>query len=371
MNFKPFTLEQFLSENEQHVDYNFSESGVHPVSLGELLDLAGLELEALRPVLLNYPEVNGEVALRERIAALYPGASPDNVLVSVGASEANLLAATTLLSPGDEILAFRPTYLQFGGMAFNMGVEIRHIELIEEQGWRLNLDQLVDSITARTRVISVVNPNNPTGSILRKEEIQALIRAAERVGAWILADEVYAGTEHKRADATETLYGKYDRIIAVNSMSKAYGLPGLRLGWMVGPKETIQALWRRHEYAVVSTTMLSNTLARIALDLRPELLERTRSLIKTGFSTLGSSLEIHPDIFDTIEPEASALSFVRYRLPINSSELAARLRREKSVLMVPGDCFGMDHHLRISSALPLPYLKSGLSRFNELISEII
>lgn len=371
MKFQPFVLEQFLSENEQDVAYNYSESGVHPVSLGALMELAGLGFSDLEPVALNYPEVNGALRLREQIAALYPGATAENVLVTVGASEANLLAATTLLSPGDEVLALRPTYLQFGGMADNIGVRVRHLNLIEEEGWRIDLGQLADSVNARTRVISIVNPNNPTGSILNETEIAALIRAADGVGAWILADEVYAGTEHNAAPETATLYGRYDRIIAVNSMSKAYGLPGLRVGWMVGPEETIQALWRRHEYAVVSTTMLSNILAKAALDVRPKLIARTRSLIQTGFATLNKYLKVHPGVFDMAPPSASALSFVRYNLPVNSTEFAARLRQAQSVLMVPGDSFGMDHHLRISSALPLPYLEAGLTRFNDQVASYL
>lgn len=370
--FKPFALEQFLSDYEQTVQYNYSESGVHPVGFGELMALAGMQLDELEHVPLNYPEVNGEHALRIQIARLYPNASPENVLVTVGASEANLLAATTLLSPGDEILALRPTYLQFGGMAHNMGVSVRSIELDEARGWRLNLDQLGEFVTTKTRVISIVNPNNPTGSILNEQEIQALIDAAERVGAWILADEVYAGTEHNQAPITKTIYGRYDRVIAVNSLSKAYGLPGLRIGWMVGPEKTIQDLWRRHEYAVVSTTMLSNKLAGVALSeaVRPKLINRTRSLIQTGFSTLEAHLNVHTGAFSMAPPKASALSFVRYHLPINSTKLAERLMQEKDVLMVPGDCFGMDHHLRISSALPLSYLETGFSRLNELVETL-
>ena len=371
--FQPFALEQFLSENEQSVSYNYSESGVHPATLGELLELAGQDAEALQDLLLNYPEVNGEHTLRERIAALYPDAEPENVLVTVGASEANLLAATTLLGPGDEALAFRPTYLQFGGIARNIGVHVKLVDLLEDSGWRLNIDQLSELVTERTRVISIVNPNNPTGSILSESEIEALIAAAERVGAWILADEVYAGTEHDQAAGTKTLYGRYDKLIAVNSLSKAYGLPGLRCGWMVGPVDIIEALWRRHEYAVVSGTMLSNKLATWALEpqVRLKLIDRTRSLIQTGFETLNKYLQVHPGIFTMAPPRASALSFVRYTLPINSTRFAERLQREQSVLMVPGDCFGMDNHLRISSALPLPYLEAGLSRFNTLVAELM
>ncbi len=373
MVFLPFELEQFLSAYEQTVEYNYSESGVHPVAFGELLALAGKSMDSLSDVPLNYPEVNGDIELRERIAALYPGAGPENVLVTIGASEANLLAATTLLQPGDEVIALRPTYLQFGGMALNMGVRVRTVDLIEEEGWRLNLDQLDQLVTPETQVVSIVTPNNPTGSILDEHEIQKIIAAAAQADAWILADEVYAGTEQNEESPTATLFGRYKKVIAVNSLSKAYGLPGLRCGWMVAPEEIIEALWRRHEYAVVSATMLSNKLAAWALapDVRPKLISRTRSLIKNGFTTLEKYLNVHPGVFSLVPPKASALSFVKYDLPVGSSQFVEQLRQKKNVLMIPGDCFGLDHHLRISSALPLPYLETGLSRLNELVHDYI
>ena len=210
---------------------------MHPVLLRELLDLAGGGMDALLDTPLNYPEVNGDQALRERIAALYEGAGPENVLVTVGASEANYLLANTLLEPGDELAVMRPTYVQVEGAARNRGTVVRTFALDEERGWALDTDALDAAINERTKVVAVVNPNNPTGKILTEAEMDAIVRAAERVGAWLIADEVYGGAERERNDETPSFFGRYDKVIGVNSLSKAYGLPGLRLGWIVAPEE--------------------------------------------------------------------------------------------------------------------------------------
>jgi len=356
MSFEPFALEQMLSEWEQTVEYNYSESGVHPATLGEFLEMAGMGADALTDTPLDYPEVNGDTALRERIAALYPGAGPENVLVTVGASEANYLLANTILDPGQELAVMRPTYMQVEGAARNRGCTVRTFAMNEDQGWALDTDSLDAAVTEKTGAVAVVNPNNPTGKILSEPEMEAVIGAAER----------------ERNAQTPTFWGRSDRVIAVNSLSKAYGIPGLRIGWVVAPTEVIEALWRRHEYTAVSASMLGNRLAEIALrpDVRPKLIERTRRLIRDGFATLQDMLAAHPDVFSVVPPMASALSFVRYDLPVNSTDFVHRLREEKSVLVIPGDCFGLDRHLRISSALPTDYLTEGLGRMNDLVAEI-
>ncbi len=370
--FQPFDLENYLSDNEQNVSYNFSESGVHPLTLGELLELSGTADEALRGVLLDYPEVRGKRALRERIAALYPGADADNVLVTVGASEANHLVASTLLEPDDTVVAIRPSYLQLSGNAVNRGCSVDTVALVEDRGWALDLDELRAKVSPRTRVISVINPNNPTGHILTDAERAAIVEAAGNVGAWIIADEVYAGTERGDTPPTRSFWGDYERVIAVNSMSKAYGLPGLRLGWLVAPHDQVAALWRRHEYATISASMLGNELAAIALseDVREKLTARARRLINTGFDVLMRELEFHEGIYSVVPPQASAMCVVRYDLPIDARAFVDRLVAEQDTLVVPGSCFGLDRHFRFSSALAEPYLVEGIRRINRLVSDV-
>lgn len=369
--FQPFDMERMMSKWENVVEYNLSESGVHPVTLGELL---GNEtgVETLLATELNYPQANGTLELRERIAALYPGSTPDNILVTVGCAEANFITLQTLLSAGDEIVIMLPNYMQIWGIAHNYGLQIKAFHLKEEQGWAPDLDQLNEVVSEKTKLIAVCNPNNPTGYILTEAEMEAIVAAAGRVGAWLLADEVYSGAEQLTETQTPSFWGRYDKVLAMNSLSKAYGLPGLRVGWVVGPADTIDEIWARHEYTTIAVTMLANKLAAIALspEMRPRLLQRTRDYIRRGYSILDGWLGSHGDCFTVVPPQAAAIAFVRYQLDINSSHLVERLMHEKSVLIVPGDHFGLDHHLRISFGPPPGYLQAGLNRIHELIVEL-
>ena len=370
--FQPFAKERWMSKFEQDVEFNLTESNVHPMSLSELLSDDPDYINHLLATDLDYPHVNGIPELRENIAALYDGATADNVLVTVGAIEANYNAIRTLLAAGDEIVMMLPNYMQIWGIAKNNNFRLRTLHLLEENGWAPDLDELQEKVTKNTKLIAVCNPNNPTGYILTENEMDAIVNAAERVGAWILADEVYSGAERLINDQTPSFYGRYDKILAVGSMSKAYGLPGLRIGWVLGPIDTIDNIWARHEYTTISATMLSNKLAAIALSpkVRPRIIKRTRKFIRNGYLVLQSWMDNHKNTFSFIPPQAAAILFLRYHLDINSTEFAGRLRKEKNVLIIPGDFFGMDKFLRIGFGLPQDYLTQALSRIHELIMEL-
>jgi aspartate/methionine/tyrosine aminotransferase len=371
-DFQPFVQERVMSKFEQDVEYNLADSGVHPLLLRELLASDTDFINTLMDTDLNYAHANGIPELRKNIAALYSGATEDNILVTVGAIEANYLTIRTLLSPEDEIVIMLPNYMQIWGVAKNHELNIKTFNLKEENGWAPDLSELNEAITPQTKLIAVCNPNNPTGYILTDDEMRAIVSAADSVGAWILADEVYIGAERITSDETKSFYGMYNKVIATGSMSKAYGLPGLRLGWAVGPVPTIDDIWARHEYITISATMLSNKLSSRALSpqVRPQLIQRTRDYIKNGYPVLQEWIDNHGDTFSIIPPAAAAIAFIRYHLDINSSELTERLVKEKSVLIVPGDHFGMDKFLRVSFGLPPDYLRSGLDRIHQLILEI-
>jgi aspartate/methionine/tyrosine aminotransferase len=369
--FHPFVMERMMSKWENVVEYNLSESGVHPLAVRELVDDPAV-LEEVLATPLHYPQANGIVELRENIAALYPGATPDNVLVTVGCIEANFIALQALVAPGEEIVVMLPNYMQIWGAAQNLGIRVRTFHLREELGWAPDLDELRDVVSEKTKLIAVCNPNNPTGHILTEAEMGAIVAAAQRVGAWLLADEVYSGAERLTDTQTPSFWGRYDKVLAMNSLSKAYGLPGLRIGWVVAPLETVDDIWARHEYVTISAPMLSNKLAAIALSppVRPRLLQRTRDYIRRGYPILDAWLESHEGTFSLVPPEAAAIAYVRYHLDVNSTEVVERLMREKSVFIVPGDHFGMDHYLRISFGVPEEYLRKGLDRIHELIVEL-
>lgn len=370
--FQPFYLERIQSEWENVVEYNLTESGVHPISLGELVEGDQAVLDGLLATELGYPQVNGIPLLREHIAALYPGAGPDNVLVTVGCIEANLITTQTICNPGDEIVVLLPNYLQIWGLAQNTGLVLKTVHLREENNWSLDLDELRVAVSPKTRLIAVCNPNNPTGHIFSRAEMEAVVQAAGRVGAWLLADEVYSGTEQHTDQQTPSFWGMYDKVVATNSLSKAYGLPGLRTGWVVAPVEMMDQIWQRHEYTTIATTMLANKLAAYALspEVRPRLMARARAYSRRGLSILDDWLKVHADVFSYVPPQAAAITFVRYNLDINSAELVDRLIRTRSVLVGPGEYFGLDYHLRLSFGPPPDYLRAGLKRMSDFIDEL-
>ena len=370
--FQPFVMERMMSHFEQDVEYNLSESGVHPLLLRELLADNPDLINNLLDSDINYPHVNGIPQLRQNIAAMYTGATAENVLVTVGAIEANYITTRTLLGPGDEIVIMLPNYMQIWGIARNHGLSLKTFNLREDHGWAPDLDELESAVSSKTKLIAVCNPNNPTGRILTETEMDAIIAVADKAGAWILADEVYSGAERLTDVQTPSFYGRYAKVIAVGSMSKAYGLPGLRIGWATGPAETLDEMWARHEYTTISATMLSNKLATLALspEVRPHILARTRGYIRQGYPVLEAWMERHGNTFSLTPPGAAAIAFVRYHLDVNSTVFTDRLRQEKSTLIVPGDHFGMDHFFRISFGLPHDYLTTALDRIHDLIVEL-
>jgi aspartate/methionine/tyrosine aminotransferase len=363
--FTAFALEEWQSRHERSVEHPLADSGVQPVSLRELVDL-GANLDSLLDLELHYPEVNGTLRLRQRIADLYPDCEPGRVLVTVGAAEANAIAVETLAAPGDEVVVMVPSYPQVEGLAHNRGCRVRTFPLDPEHGWRPDLDRLAAVVTPATCLVAVCNPNNPTGAVLTEDEMAAIVGMVERAGAWLLADEVYAGTERAAEAEMPSFVGRSERVIGVGSTSKAYGLSGLRLGWLVGPQEVIEALWRRHEYATIAASTLSMALAETALapTVRPRLLARTRGLVRRGFDVLTAWVEAERGRLSMVPPEAGSFGFVRLHTGESSMALADRLRQEAGVLVAPGACFGFDDHLRINSGIRPDRLAQALERIS-------
>ena len=367
-DFYPFMLERDMSVWENKVKYNLSESGVHPMTITDLSEGNNEFVEQILTSELNYAQANGVPELRDNIAALYPGASRDNVIVTTGAAQANFTSILTALDPGDEIVVMLPNYMQIYGIGINYGLHVKTFSLKEELGWSVDIDEVGDVVSDKTKLIAVCNPNNPTGHIMTEDEMNAVVAAAERVGAWLLSDEVYAGAEHHQ-EVTPSFWGRYDRVLAVGSMSKAYGLPGLRIGWVVAPADMVDEIWARQDYITISASMLGNKLAAYALspEVLPRIIARTRRYVRRGYKNLDNWVQEHSTLFSVIPPQAAAIAFVRYHKEVNSSELVQRLIKEHDTYIVPGDLFGLDHHLRISYGLPADYVNEGLGRIYQTL----
>ncbi len=360
--FVPFELERWQSTWENRVRFNLSESGVHPLSIQELLGLAGAAALPLLEVRLGYSQSNGTDVLRGRIATLYPGASPDQVLVTSGSSEANFVLCWRLIEPGDNVAVMLPNYLQTWGLAQNFGALVHGFELHEERGWEPTPEEVWSAIAPGTKLVVVTNPHNPTGHVLSDEGRRMILERSAEVGAWLLADEVYQGAELD-GRTTASFWGSYERVIVVNGLSKAYGLPGLRIGWIVAPPALTAEAWARHDYTTIGPSGASDHLAGVALDpgVRDKLLERTRRILKANYPVLDEWLKRFGDAFRWQAPQAGAICWVRYRQGLSALDIVEKLRAEYSVLLVPGEHFGVPGHLRFGYGGELQHFQEALA----------
>ena len=378
MRLEPFAMERLQSIWEHKVAWNLAESGVHPLRVEELVERPEDQAALLRQDLV-YTQTNGTLELRSLIGSMYNQAGPDHVLVTNGGSEANLVTLIALLQPGDDIVVMMPNYMQVPGLARALGANVvpwRLVPEFEDTGdvrprWRVDVEALTQLVTSRTRAIAICNPNNPTGARLTVEDLEAICTAAGRVGAWVISDEIYRGAELDGVD-TPTIWGRYERAIVTSGLSKAYALPGLRIGWVVAPPDLIAELWGIHDYTSIAPGAINDRLARIALTpaRRELLLARTRGILRTNYVILRRWLERRSTHLTHVPPEAGAIAFVRYTYSIGSTPLVERIREEQSVLIVPGDHFGMDRYLRIGFGCDPELLIGALDRAGEVLDTV-
>ena len=365
MRFPRFDMERMQSVWEHKVKYDLSESGVEALTLAEITR----DPKELMKTKLGYAEGIGREATRTLIAAIHPGQEADNVMITTGTSEANFLALASLVNAGDEVVVVMPNYMQVHGVATALGARVREVWLREERAWTIDLDALAAAVNARTRVICVCQPNNPTGQILSQAETQSIVRIADQHGAWILADEVYRGAE-RSAEESPSFSGRGERIVVTGGLSKVYGLPGLRVGWIVAPRERIAAAVEIKDYTTIAPATLSEGLAEIALERRKQLLERARFLINERWPLLEDWAAAHSRVLHWTPPAAGAICFFSYQYPIDSMPLVDRLIREFSTMIVPGIQFRAERHLRIGFGMPSRVLHSGLAAIDRLLTTI-
>lgn len=372
MRLEPFEMERFQSTWEHQVAWNLSESGVEPLRLEELA-LTERDREAVLRQPLAYTQTNGTLELRTLIAGLYSEARPANVQVTNGGAEANLCTLLQIVEPGDEIVMMVPNYMQAPGLVRALGATVVPWPLrVNEPAtrWVPDLPLLERLVNPRTRGIFICHPNNPTGTRLTAEELDQIGSVASKHGTWVVSDEIYRGAE---LDAVESpsMWGRAPRVIITSGLSKAYGLPGLRIGWIVAPPGVVEAVWGIHDYTTIAPGAVNDLLARVALatEGRDRLLARTRGIVRANYQLLRSWLEKRPQ-FSHVPPEAGAIAFVKYSHPVNSTALVERLRIERGVLVVPGDHFGMDGYLRVGFGSHPEHLVGALQRIAEVMDAI-
>ena len=356
---------------ENLVEMDLSESGIRPVTLRELAGM-GLDLDSILDMPLGYSQSNGTIALREELARGYPGASADHIEVTNGTSEANYLLSLALLRPGDEVAFEVPNYMQLGGVPESLGATVKPFRLRIDQDWEPDWEEFERAVTPKTRLVYLSHPNNPTGSVLTPEAMRRIVRRCEHVGAWLLADEVYLGAEIAR-ERTPSFWGMSDRVIVTSGLSKAYGIPGVRIGWIVGPAAVVAECWSQHDYITIGPNKISDAVARIAVrpENREKLYARTRAILQHNLPIMREWAAGFPGFLTFREPQAGALCLMRYQSPTPSFQLCERIRVNQSVLIVPGAHLGLEGYIRVWLGGKPEFLREGLRRIAiELHAEI-
>ena len=362
MAIETFAMERMQSTWENIVDFDMSESGVRPLTLRELVEM-GFDLEAFLDVPLGYSQSNGTIPLREKITVHYPGASIEHVEVTNGTSEANYLIALSQLRPGDDVAMEVPNYMQMPGVARSLGANVKTFRLRQDTGWEPDWDEFEQAVTPRTRLLYLSNPNNPTGAVLSDEAMRRIADRCEQTGTWLLADEVYLGAEIDRP-RTRSFWGMGERVIVTSGLSKAYGIPGVRVGWLVGPPALLAECWTQHDYITIGPNKMSDRIAQVAVEPanRERCYARTREILRHNLpiarewvSSLGGRLSWR-------EPQAGAIALLKYQGDVPSLEVAERVRTRQGTLIVPGSHVGLEGYLRIWLGGREEFLREGLSR---------
>ena len=365
MKIEQFDMERMQSTWENIVDYDMSESGVRPLTLRELVEM-GFDLEAFLDLPLGYSQSNGTIELRERIAAHYPGATVDHIEVTNGTSEANYLVALSQLRPGDAVAMELPNYMQMPGVARSLGATVGTFRLRQDSNWEPDWNEFEQAVTPQTRLLYLSNPNNPTGAVLSDAAMRRIVLRCEETGTWILADEVYLGAEIDR-DRTRSFWGMSERVIVTSGLSKAYGIPGVRIGWLVGPPALAADCWTQHDYITIGPNTMSDRIARVAVEPanRERCYARTREILRRNLPIARQWISGFEGLLSWREPQAGAIALLRYHADVPSVTLAERVRRNRSTLIVPGAHVGLEGYLRIWLGGREDFLREGLGRIGE------
>lgn len=365
MRIQSFKLERFFADYEFNVEHLLCGSDCESVSIAELLALESGAEEQFHKHWLGYTESSGSPLLREAICRLYNTMAPEAILVHAGAEEAIFTFMNAVLHPGDHIIVHSPCYQSLAEIARTIGCEVTLWGAQEAKGWALDLDELRDAVCNRTKLIVVNLPHNPTGYLMPQDEFLQVSEIARANDILMLCDEVYRESEYDSADRLPAACDLGPHAISVGVMSKTYGLPGLRIGWLATKNtEVLRQAAVMKDYTTICCSAPSEWLATLALRHRHTLVDRNLGIINSNLKLLNAFFQEHSPAFSWIRPKAGAIAFPRL-LTGNIDDLAQQLVEEASVLLLPGSLFDdSNNHFRVGfGRLSFPEALSKLDHF--------
>lgn len=341
MQLPRFELERYFARYEFNVRHLLCGSDCESVAVKDLLALERSAAEDFQALGLGYTESRGAPALRQAISRLYDGIAPDQVLVHSGAEEAIFLFMHATLSPGDHVIVHWPCYQSLHDVAQGIGCDVTRWKAREERNWSLDTDDLLRQIRPQTRAVIVNTPHNPTGWLMAASEFRWLNQLLDRRGIVLFSDEVYRELEYSADDRLPAACDLSPRAVSLGVMSKTYGLPGLRIGWVATRNAAIvEKMAALKDYTTICNSGPSEFLAAIALRHRHRLIRRNLNIIDANLKLLDGFVERHSAIFSWVRPRAGSIAFVRLiGWPVD--RFCHDLVTRAGVLLLPGSLY---HH---------------------------
>ena len=373
MKIKTFKVERWMNEWEEKCTYNLAETCIDSLTIRELLELAGEDVEKymvdLADTRLTYSHIFGSPELLEGIASLYEDVKPEDIVPTHGAIGANHQVIMTLIEPTDNMVSVMPTYQQHYSIPESIGAEVRLLNLNYENEFLPDIDYLRSIVDENTKMITINNPNNPSGSWIPVEKMKEIVEIAKSVDAYVLCDEVYRGISED-GSYLPSIVDLYDKGISVGSMSKCYSMAGVRMGWIVTKDhEVVHLCHERRDYDTISCAVIDDKLAALALKHKDKIIERNRAILNTNRQILDDWVNATPEVYYR-RPVAGTTALVYYKKDMPSAELCADLMNKYGVLFTPGECFEIEHSVRIGYAFDSKLLKEGLDLFAKYLKEI-
>jgi aspartate/methionine/tyrosine aminotransferase len=347
MDLNPFRIERYYARYEFTTRYMLSSSDCESRSIGDLLALEPDAPDRLLETWCGYTESAGSPELRRAIAALYEHIEPEQVIVTSCAEEGIFLACHALLGPGDHAVVETPCYESALELARSTGADVSRWHRRYEDGWTHDLEALESALRPRTRLLYVNQPHNPTGTVMDRATFERVVELARDGGLVLFSDEVYRELEHDPDDRLPAACDLDERAVSLGSISKSYGLPGLRIGWLVTRDPGLRAaLMALKDYTTICSSAPSEVLTALALRHRQQLTDRNREIVHRNLPLLDAFLERHADTFEWVRPTGGPIGFPRVSGVGDVDDLCERLAGA-GVLLLPGSVYDEPAHVRL------------------------
>lgn len=366
-----FKVEEWFNKYEKDAVYDLADTCIDSLSIDDLFNITGNKDKYSGEIFsrkLNYGDIHGSPKLKKAIASLYKNQTSENITVTHGAIGANQLAIMTLAEAGSKVVSVIPAYQQHYSIPKAFGADVKLYYLKEENNWLPDLNELEQLTGNDTRLICMNNPNNPTGAVIPNDMLKKIVQIAKKSDAYILCDEVYRGLNHEGNPFSDSIADIYEKGISTGSMSKTFSLAGLRLGWVAANREIIAKINRHREYNTISVGILDDYFSNLAIENKEKIIKRNLEKIKTGKKILADWVKNEPKVH-LVKPNGGTTAFVKYNLPVSSTELCRKLQQETGVMILPGDTLEVDGYLRIGYANNFEHLQIALEIFSEWLKK--